>query len=44
MKQKPRINIQVDDKLKNDVKIKATLQGKTITNVVVKLLKKWLTE
>jgi len=39
---KPRITIEIDEKLKKDVKVKASLQGRTIKEIVVNLLKRWL--
>jgi len=39
---KPRINIEIDEQIKKDVQVKALMQGKTLTDVVVNLLKKWL--
>lgn len=37
-----RINIIVDSDFKKQVKIKAANEGKTITEIVVNYLKKWL--
>ena len=42
MEQKPRINVEVDEELHHSVKVKATSQKKTITEIVVNLLKSWV--
>lgn len=40
--EKPRINVEVDEELHHKVKIKAVKQKKTITEIVVELLNKWV--
>lgn len=42
MKKDSRMNILVTKEFRQEVKIKATNEGKTITQVVTELLKKWL--
>lgn len=39
-----RINVIIPDDLKLSVKLKATAEGKTLTQVVLDLLKKWLNQ
>jgi predicted HicB family RNase H-like nuclease len=39
-----QINARVSDKLHRAVKMKAAQEGKTMTEVIVTLLKKWLEE
>ena len=39
---KPRLSVELDEDLKKEVKVKAMIQGKTITEVVVNLLRRWL--
>ncbi len=42
MDKKPRINIEIDEELKHRVQVKVVSQKKTITEIVVKLLKIWV--
>jgi len=42
MKPKPRINVAVDEDLHRKVKTKAAEKNKTITEIVVNLLKGWV--
>lgn len=37
-----RINVIVDKELRKEVRLKAMSQGKTVTQVIVKLLEKWV--
>lgn len=39
---KERINIEIDEQLKRDVKTKAASQGKTVKEIIINLLTKWL--
>lgn len=40
----PRITFQIDEKLKQQIKMKALKEGKTIKEVTTELLIKWLTK
>lgn len=42
MKVDKRINIKVTESFHKQIKIKATKEGKTITDVISKLLKEWI--
>ena len=42
MKPKPRINVAVEPELHKKVKVKAAKQKKTITQIVVDFLNKWV--
>ena len=41
---KPRIVVEVDESLKKAVKIKASLQGKSMREALDKLLKEWIAQ
>ena len=39
---KPRITVEIDEDLKNRVKSKASLIGKSMKEIIVKLLNSWV--
>jgi hypothetical protein len=39
---KTRLTVEIDDKLKSDAKSKAYAQKKTLKQVIIELLNKWL--
>lgn len=41
---KPRINIEIDEELKHAVQTKALSKKKTVTEIIVKFLKRWVKE
>ena len=42
MKKKPRINIEIDEKMKQEVKVRAASKGISLTDLIINYLTKWL--